>query len=72
MKLQEAVDNYLSQVRGACSVLLADVCKSGKSASSCPPNRQTILNGYWFGEEELVANASHTSSLYRIDNVTVY
>jgi hypothetical protein len=75
MRWVEAIENYFARMNGARSVPLTYVTRESVAVEDpIPP----LLPGkpysekYGSVEDELVALASHTHALYRIDNATVY
>eukprot|EP00957_Ditylum_brightwellii_P031810 2411933-Ditylum_brightwellii.AAC.1 len=75
MKWVDAFDNFLSRKIGVRTTPLSYVTR--ETALALRPasvNRESLPHGEGFVsiEEELVAQASHTHSLYREDNAQVY
>ena len=75
MKWQEAIDTYFSRVHGARSVPLTYITRKTVAIADPLPSLvqdkpYSAKNGSL--EAEMVATASHSHSLYRIDNATVH
>jgi hypothetical protein len=75
MKWQEAIDTYFSRVHGARSVPLTYIIRKNVAIADPLPSLvqdkpYSADNGSL--EAEMVATASHSHSLYRIDNATVH